>query len=403
MTPVPRTADIVIIGGGVHGASLAYHLTRKRAGRVVLVERRWLASEQTGRSTALVRRFYGNDFFTRTASAAAGIFERWAEVVGGDPGFQRVGFLVLVEASEAGHLERNVRRAQGLGAGVALLTPEEVARLVPGLQADDVALASWEEGSGYADPVATTVALAARARDRGAEILSDVTVEAIRVERGRIRGVVTSAGTIEVPVVVNCAGLGAARLLAPLGVQVDVRPTRHQMCVFERPAGMPSHPAIADRPLRTYMRPETGDLTLFGLGSHVHGEVVDPDDYDEGADPDQVRDNAELLARRLPAMESGRVRRGYAGVYDTTPDGQPVLGAIAEYPGLFVDFGWSGHGFKHAPIIGDLMADLVLTGQSGDYDLHPFRWRRFQEGDLLPAASPAAPPPADCVRREVRA
>ena len=100
----------------------------------------------------------------------------------------------------------------------------------------------------------------------------------------------------------------------------------------------------------------------------------------------------------LPAgapVETGRARGGYAGVYDTTPDGQPVLGAIPEHPGLFVDFGWSGHGFKHAPVIGDVMAELVLSGRSGDYDLHPFRWRRFQEGDLVPATSPAAPPPEE--------
>ena len=393
MASAPRTADVVIIGGGVHGASAAYHLARRGAGRVVLVERYWLASGPTSRSTALVRRFYGHDFFTRTASAAADLFQGWAEIVGGDAGFRQVGFLVLAGAQEAGHLERNVRRAQALGSRVSLATPSEVADLVPAIRVDDVALASWEAESGYADPVATTTALATRARELGATMLFDTAVEAIRVEGGRVRGVTTSAGIIDAPVVLNCAGLGASRLLAPLGIVVEIRPTRHQMCVFERPAGVPSHPAIADRPSRTYMRPETGDLTLFGLGSHVHDEVVDPDRYNENADPDRVLENAELLARRIPAMEAGRARGGYAGVYDTTPDGQPVLGAIPEHPGLFVDFGWSGHGFKHAPVIGDVMAELVLSGRSGDYDLHPFRWRRFQEGDLVPATSPAAPPP----------
>src|SRR6185503_12054435 len=140
---------------------------------------------------------------------------------------------------------------------------------------------------------------ATRAREEGAAIVLDTRVEAIRVEGGRVRGVATSAGPIDAPVVVNCAGLWAPRLLAPLGITVEIRPTRHQMCVFERPPGMGSHPAIGDRPQHTYMRPETVDLTLFGLGSDALIEVVYPDDHDEGADPDQLLKNAALLARRI--------------------------------------------------------------------------------------------------------
>src|SRR5438552_4076002 len=121
MAMLPRTADVVIVGGGVHGASLAYHLARKRAGQVVLLERAHLASGPTARSTALVRRFYGLDFFTRTASAAADVFQRWGDLIGGDPGFRQVGFLVLAGPEEAVPLERNVQRARRIGARVELL------------------------------------------------------------------------------------------------------------------------------------------------------------------------------------------------------------------------------------------------------------------------------------------
>jgi sarcosine oxidase subunit beta len=189
--------------------------------------------------------------------------------------------------------------------------------------------------------------------------------------------------------VVNCAGLWAASLLGPLGIEVDVKPTRHQMCFFRRPPGFRSHPAIADRPNETYMRPETGNLTIHGLIAYE--EVVDPDHYNEGADPDEIVKNAELIARRFPAMENGLSMGGYSGVYDVTPDKQPVLGAIPEYAGLYADFGWSGHGFKHAPVIGDILSDVILTGRSKDYDLTPFRWSRFREGDLLPLAGWTAP------------
>ena len=134
MTDLPRTADVVIVGGGVHGVSLAYHFARKRAGRVVLVEKKFLASGPTGRSTALVRRYYAMDFFTRTASAAADVFQRWPDVIGGgDPGSQQVGFIVLAAADEAPHLERNALRAQELGARVKLISPDDVRALVPAI------------------------------------------------------------------------------------------------------------------------------------------------------------------------------------------------------------------------------------------------------------------------------
>jgi glycine/D-amino acid oxidase-like deaminating enzyme len=388
---MPRSADVVIVGGGVHGASLAYHLARKQAGRVVLVEKKFVASGPTGRSTALVRRFYGMDFFTRTGSAAADIFQRWHEVIGGgDPGFQQVGFLVLVGEADAASLERNARRAREIGSRVQLISPDDVKGLVPEADVSDIALASYEAESGYADPSSTANALITRARELGATVVQYRAVERILTSGRRVTGVRTSDGEISAPVVVNCAGLWAGRLLAPLGIDVEIKPTRHQMCFFRRPRGFRGHPAIADRPNATYMRPEHGDLTIYGLTAY--DEVVDPDHYNEGADPDEIVRNAELIARRFPVMENGLSMGGYSGVYDVTPDHQPVLGAIPEYAGLYADFGWSGHGFKHSPVIGDVLSDLVLTGHSKDYDVTPFRWSRFREGDLLPLAGWTAPP-----------
>src|SRR5215472_10617582 len=133
MADLPRTADFVIIGGGVHGASLAFHLARKKAGRVLLLEKKFIASGPTGRSTALVRRFYAMDFFTRTASAAAEMFRNWKDVIGGDgdPGFQQVGMLALAGPDKAPHLRHNAQQAQKLGVVVALLSADEVTKLVP--------------------------------------------------------------------------------------------------------------------------------------------------------------------------------------------------------------------------------------------------------------------------------
>ena len=228
MVDVPKTADIVIVGGGVHGASLAYHFARKKAGRVVLIEKKFIASGPTGRSTALVRRFYAMDFFTRTASAAAEMFRHWKDVIGGDgdPGFQQVGMLVLAGPDTAPHLQHNALRARELGAGVALISPAEVKALVPAARVDDVALASYEAESGYADPSSTANALVNRARDLGATIIQYRRVDAIRVAGSRVIGVRTESEDVDAPVVVNCGGLWADRLLRPLGIEVSITPTR---------------------------------------------------------------------------------------------------------------------------------------------------------------------------------
>jgi sarcosine oxidase subunit beta len=391
MAEVPRTADVVVVGGGVHGASVAYHLARRGAGRVVLIERRFLASGPTGRSSALVRRFYAMDFLTRTGNASASLFQRWGDAVGGgDPGFRQVGILWLAGAERAGHLRENVRRAQTLGVRVDLLTPAEVQALVPAMAVSDVALAAHEPESGYADAASTTNALASRARELGATIVQHVRVEAVLAAGGRVTGVRTEAGELQAPAVVVCAGLWAPRLLEPLGIAVPIAPKRHQMCFFRRPPGFDEHPGMIDRPSGTYMRPETGNLTIHGISKY--DEVVDPDHYNEGADPGEIARNAELIAQRFPVMEHGLSMGGYSGVYDVTPDHEPVLGPIPEYQGLHVDCGWSGHGFKHAPAVGDVLAEVVLEGRAAGWDLAPFRWSRFREGDLLPPASATDPP-----------
>src|SRR5215831_4062879 len=348
MADVPRTADVVVVGGGVHGASVAYHLARRGAGRVVLAERKFLASGPTGRSSALVRRFYAMPLLTRTANGSADVYRHWAERVGGgDPGFRQVGILWLVGSDRAENLRANVQRARQLGANVRVVERAEIQALVPAIAVDDVALGAYEPESGYADAGMTTNALATRAGELGATVAQYVTVEAIATAGDKITGVRTDAGEIHAPAVVVCAGLWAGRLLGPLGIDVPVAPTRHQMCFFRRPPDFANHPAILDRPHGTYMRPETGNLTIHGF--FAYDEVVDPDH-------------------------------------------EPVLGAVPEHPGLYVNFGWSGHGFKHAPAIGDILAQVVLDGHASEWDLAPFRWSRFRDHALIPRATAADPP-----------
>src|SRR5437016_1687936 len=163
LSGVPASADVVVVGGGVNGASIAYHLARKQAGRVVLLEKGALASGPTGRSTAIVRRFYGSEFFSRMANSAADIFQNWQQVIGGgDPGFRQIGYVILADAVRAPILERNLLRAQAVGSRVQLATLSDLQTIVPQIDLAGVALGSYEPESGYADPVATTYALANR-------------------------------------------------------------------------------------------------------------------------------------------------------------------------------------------------------------------------------------------------
>jgi sarcosine oxidase subunit beta len=376
---LPATADVVIVGGGIHGVSLAYHLARKRAGRVVLLEKQFLASGPTGRSTGLVRRWSGQDFLTRTGNLAIDVFRHWSEVIGGDCGYHESGFLAVADPNHAPALRATVDRARVLGARVQLIQPDDIKALVPEIAIDDLALASWEPDSGYADAALATAAMAQRAHREGATIVQRTPVRGILTSANRVSGVRSAVGDVAAPVVVNCAGIWADRLLKPLGIDVPLAPTRHQVCFFVRPSGFSSHPAIADLTNNTYMRPDLGNLTIFGL--LAYDEVVNPDAYNEGVDPDEIVANSERIARRFPTMEDGLSRGGYSGLYDMTPDHEPVLGAISEYAGLYANFGWSGHGFKHGPAIGDILSDVILQGQSAGFDLTPFRWTRFRQGE----------------------
>src|SRR5438477_2786344 len=221
MVDIPRTADIVIVGGGVHGASAAYHFARKKAGRVLLIEKKFVASGPTGRSTALVRQFYAMDFFTRSACAAHAMFRHWKDAVGGDgdPGFQKVGFLALAGPNQAANLRRNAQRAAELGAGIVLLSPDELKRLVPAMRVDDLALASYEADSGYADPSSTANALINRARELGATIVQYRGVDNIRTAGGKVVGVTSEGVDVDAPVVRTCAVLDAHGLQAPLAIE----------------------------------------------------------------------------------------------------------------------------------------------------------------------------------------
>lgn len=381
---VVETADVVVIGGGCTGASIACHLAGRGVRRVVLLEKAALASGPTGRSTAIVRQHYSNEVTARMALESLRVFQQWGDRIGGTCGFVRTGFLVGVREADLPALEGNVALQRGVGIDVRIVAGDELRRLEPQLFTDDLAAAAYEPEAGYCDPVSTTTSLADVARARGARIVQGREVTGIRLERGRVVAVETAAGPIAAPIVVNAAGPWAHRLAVAVDVKLPIEPSRHPVCAFRRPPDFGRAPTIyADFVHQFYMRPETGDLCLVGSidpGDAAH--LADPDRYNEGVDLDTITDFGGRASHRYPVLERGFSRGGWAGIYDVTPDWHPVLDAIDEVPGFFAAAGFSGHGFKLCPAVGAMMAGLVVDGRR-DERLEFFRADRFRTGRLI--------------------
>ncbi len=376
-------ADIVIVGGGCIGTSTAYHLAKHGAGTVVLVEKGTVGSGPTGRSSGIVRMHYSLEPLIELALRSLAIFQNFADVVGGTADFTRTGFVLLAGPGDLPVLGANVRLQTRLGVRTSLLDPPHLAAMDPRLDLSDVGGAAYEPDSGYADGYATSVAFAAAARRLGVEIRENTAALRLRAENGRIAGVETPRGPIHAPRVLVSAGPWTPRLVAPLDVDLPIRTTRHQVAQVELPPafGRIDH-AYGDLIRGYYLRPDVGGHVLMGSIEETGEERVSADDFNPGMDFDFAERMAHHLAGRWPGAQEGRVRGGYASLYDVTPDWQPVLGEVEQVSGLFVAAGFSGHGFKLSPAIGETLAGLLTEGR-GRTDLAIFRLARFRENALI--------------------
>lgn len=373
------SADVVIIGGGVNGASVAFNLARLGVRRVVLLERRHLGAGASGKSGSLVRMHYTNEAESRLAWESLKVFRDFDAMVGGDCGFEAPGFVQIVDPAHADALRANVAMQQRLGIDTRLVSREELTEISPDLRVDDVGAAAYEPGSGFADPNATTFAFAAAARRLGATIETDCEALRIVTEGGRVAGVETSRGRVAAPVVVAVPGAWAGRLLDPLGLDFGLTPYRIQVSIFRWPEGFTRrHPAVIDSTRSAWIRPEGRAGTLIGV--ELGAGHADPDKYDEGVDEAYVALCREALATRFPAFERSTMRGGWAGMIMMSPDGRPIIDQIPSVPGLFVMLGDSGTSFKTSPAIGRCLAEWIVKGQPETADLTRFRSTRFAEG-----------------------
>jgi len=374
------TADVVVIGGGVTGASIAFHLAERGVRNVVVVEKTFLAGGATGKSSACIRQHYSTAETCRMVLESLRFFERFEERTRGrTASFTRVGYLLGVDDTLRAAMERSVALQQSVGIDVKLITPAEIAAIEPRVRVDDFTAGCYEPEAGYADPSQTTHGLAAAAREAGVRFREGAEVTAIVTDGGRVRGVETTRGAIAARAVVDAAGLWSDRIAAMVGVRLPITVCRHKINFFTRPAASSSpHPLVYDFVKNIYTRPETGGLTLVGpLESELH-DTVDPDRYNEGVTFEETADAMERAMHRFPVMEHGAVAKGYAGCFDVTPDWHPILDAVGP-DGFYVAAGFSGHGFKLSPAVGRMMAALVIDGKKRGDDVDAFRLSRFAE------------------------
>jgi sarcosine oxidase subunit beta len=374
--------NIIVIGAGVVGCSLAFHLARAGA-RVRVFDKGAICAGMSARSGALVRMHYTFAPEAELAWKSFRYFRNWSEIVGGRCGFVETGFAVVVDERNATRLRANVTMLQGVGVNTEVMSAAELRRIEPYAFVDDVALAAFEPHSGYADPVATTESLAAAAQRHGAQFSTNTSIAKIESRGGRAVGVVDAAGQLhEADAVCVVAGPWTDVLLAPLGIKIGIKSERAQIAFFKR-APQIKHCIYIDTIAGSYFRPHGADLTLAGLGGWKPEAEANPDNFREANDDDFVAAVRRRLARRIPAMADAPYSRGHAGIYDVSPDSRAVIGAVPGHQRLFVAAGFSGTGFKTAPAVGASMAELILAGASKTVDLTPFGFERILSGRMI--------------------
>jgi glycine/D-amino acid oxidase-like deaminating enzyme len=380
----PKSADVVVIGAGVMGASIAFQLSRRKAGRVVVIDKGDVAGGGSGRSSALVRMHYSHAPEVALAKASYEIFVAWPEILGLPTHFRKTGFIRLVPEPEVERLRKNVEMHRSFGIDARVLSRTELREVAPLWDFSDVSAAAYEPDSGYGDGAGVATDFLLRAREAGVEYRSGTRVEALKIEGGRVRGVVVPDGVLEAPQVVVANGPWCRPLLLGAGFDAPIESEFHEVALLKNPPGLDSiGPAGIDSPTETYYRSEAGGLTL--IGDFYGRRGVDPDGIPTGASQESMLKLVERTARRIPALAEAGLFRGVAGCYDMSPDYRPLMGPVPGVEGLVLVAGFSGMGFKISPAVGVVIAELLTEGRATSVDISSFRPSRFAEGQPIKA------------------
>jgi sarcosine oxidase, subunit beta len=373
-----ESAEVVVAGGGVVGCAVAYQLAR-RGVDVTLLEREDLGSQSTGRCAGGVRQQFSSPTNVLLQRLAVRLLREFNDETGGHADFRQVGYLfLLTRPAEVDDFRRLLGAWHRLGLTEARwVSPEEARELVPVLSVDDVLGGTFCPSDGLASPADVTAGYAAAARRHGARIREHAAVTGIEVAGGRVTAVRTAEGDIATGTVFDCAGAWSSEIGRMAGVDVPVRPFRRHVFVTDTFAELPRDaPMTVDFATSFYFHRE-GDGLLMGMSDRT-----EPSMFSTDVDWDFLERTVLTAARRVPALERTGIKTAWAGLYETTPDHQAILGPVPEVEGFWCACGFSGHGFMQAPAVGLVMAQLLLDGRS-DVDVTAFSHDRFARGELV--------------------
>jgi sarcosine oxidase, subunit beta len=372
-----EAADVAIVGGGVMGCSLAYHLARKGVD-VLLLERGQLGSGSTARNAGGVRQQFSSEVNVRIGMRSVALLKNFEAEVGVPADFRQVGYLMLLtrpQEVEDFHQLMDLWHRLGL-TEARWLSTAEIGGMVPALNVEEVLGATFCPTDGIASPDAVTMGYAGAARRLGARLREGTEVTAIDVSGGRVTGVRTPAGEVSTRVVFDCAGPWSKAVGLLAGVEVPVEPYRRHIWVTDNiPEISRQTPMTVDFTTSFYFHPE-GDGMLFGMSDREEGPTFSTE-INDGF----LERVTEVGLHRLPVLERAGIKTAWAGLYEVTPDHQAILGPVTEVEGFWCACGFSGHGFMQAPAVGEQLAQLLTEGRS-EIDLSALSHARFAAGRL---------------------
>jgi sarcosine oxidase, subunit beta len=377
---VRRAADVVVVGGGVVGASAAYHLAAAGVGHVVLLERAdHVAAGSTGACAGGFRFQFSSEVNVRLSQASVPMILGFTEEHGLSLDVVQDGYLFLVRNEQLWEdfVEAN-RLHRSLGVEADVLTPREAGAIVPGISLEGLVGATFGRRDGIADPSGLTQGYATLARQAGAEIELGVAVTGVALASGRVSGVDTVGGRIDAPAVVNAAGPWAGVLASTAGVELPIEPIPRHVLVTGAFRGVPERRTLVIDAETSFYFHREGHGVLMGMGSPHERASFD-------TTPDERFVAEELLptaVRLFPPIEEASIEHSWVGLYEMTPDRHPIIGEAPGVSGLYLANGFSGHGFQHAPVVGKLLAELIVEGEARTVDISALGLERFESGKL---------------------
>jgi len=387
----PKTASIVIIGGGVVGCSIAYHLARRGQRDVVVLERETVGSGTTSKAAGGIRAQFSTETEIRFSLESLRVLQNFTEEFGVDPGFKQIGYLFLVsDEKDLRAFKTRIALQKRFGVDVRVITPKEAQAIVPALHVDDLIAAVWGPQDGLAGPAEVTQGFAKRARELGAGIVEGVEVTAIDVAGGKVRGVRTTQGDVAAPVVINAAGPTAARVGRLAGVTLAVFPRRRHIFFTEPFPELPGPvPLTHDQASGFYFRKEMEQVLLSpGDVQDIGQDQIVPMDWGK------LDETVTKAVHRLPLIERAKIAGGWAGLRPLTPDDHAILGPAPGVDGFFLAVGFGGHGFQHSPMTGRMVAEWILDGKPS-MDLSLFDPARFGKDARLSGDAHKGKPDAE--------